>query len=170
MHFTKPCFTIDLARLRAWARLALCWTWSLLTGAAFNPRHMRTRGAITLDQIARFVAELIVVAAMRAARLHARPKPWGNPFPIVGFRQKWLRPTARRAIGARLRAQLRHRDPLVRIIILLHALVHFDAYVARMTPRMIRRLSRLEPRIVVAPPADAVITLAVHTPRAADSS
>jgi hypothetical protein len=54
--------------------------------------------------------------------------------------------------------------------ILLHALAHIDRYVARILPRLKRRLTRISARVIAAPPAHAVRSLAITDICATDSS
>lgn len=162
----------NLARLSAWTKLMLVWMASVWC-ATFQPkaRHLRRRGAVSLNTLAGYVAAIIYMRAVNTLRLEARPKKHHAPFAIPGFKQRLApRNIKRAAHGSWLRKQLRHRDPATRIIILLRALRHADAYAARIMPRLDRRLTRLWPRTIARALADALRSLAAPKLRAADTS
>lgn len=172
MNFSASPFNAHfVSRLTAWTRHVLMWVWMAFEGARTSPRHRRQRGHLSLDHLAFYIARAVVFRAIQNLGLAHRPCPRLRLFAIPGFKQRTEpRDLKRAAIGAWLRRQLRHRDPRVRLALMARVLTHMDDYVARTMHRLRGRLTRLLPRIVRAPHADALVTLAMPMLEAADSS
>jgi hypothetical protein len=149
----------------------LVWFAGVFTGAMKYSRRLRRYGDLTLNHLATQIAALIYHRAVNLLSLYARPQQIVRVFGVRGFRQRTgPKSLVRAAHGSWLRKALRHRDPATRICILLHALAHIDRYVARILPRLKRRLTRISARVIAAPPAHAVRSLADVEACAADSS
>ena len=160
-----------LGRLATWSQLMLVWFVGAFTGAMKNSRRLRRYGDLTLNVLAAQVAALIFHRAVNLLALYARPQQMVRVFGTRGFNQRTgPKSLVRAAHGSWLRQALRHPDPVARISILLHALAHIDRYVARILPRLKRRLTRISARVIAAPPAHALRSLAGVEPCAADSS
>jgi hypothetical protein len=164
-----------IARLIAWLQAMLAWAASVLfTDVAQSRRRIRQRyGFLSLDPLARLVRDLAIVRAADLMHLRARPRFRGvRNAAAHGFRRCTTRGAWRRAIaGSRLRNALKHRDPLQRIQRLLAAIADIDAFARRyLAPRARRRLTRLFPLLVFAPPAAPLIALAAPEPYAANTS
>ncbi|MBN8606986.1 MAG: hypothetical protein J0L81_08725 [Caulobacterales bacterium] len=160
-----------LERLTTWSRLMLVWFVGAFTGAMKNSRRLRRFGDLTLNALATQVAAIIFHRAVNLLSLYARPQQVVRVFGTRGFKQRTgPKSLIRAAHGSWLRKALRHRDPAARISILLHALAHVDRYVARILPRLKRRLTRISARVIAAPPAHAVRSLADVEACVADSS
>jgi len=163
------CTEQRLARFITWARLMLGWVAMLMFSIGFKPdtRRLRRHGSVSVDGLARMVRNLIIIRAsqiMPAPTLRAPPR---RNFAPAGFtRRLERRQFLRSCAGSRLRRALRGRDPATRISVLLAALRDIDA-LARLVKR---RLTRLRPVLPTEPPHDALRTLAIHAPCAADSS
>ncbi|MBC7769728.1 MAG: hypothetical protein H7124_13185 [Phycisphaerales bacterium] len=158
-----------LARLIAWARLALVW-FAMLMFAAAPPRNRRRLGRfalLSLDDLARLVRNLILARAAQLAGVgRAKRAPCRNYAPSGFSRRLRPRQVARSLAGSRLRRALRHRDRATRISILLAALRDLDAHARNVA----RKLTRLAPIIALQPPHHAVRTLARLPLVAADTS
>jgi len=166
---STPCTEQRLARFITWARLMLGWIAMLMVSTGFkpDPRRLRRYGHLSLDRLARMVRNLIIIRAcqiMPAPRLRAPPRR--NVAPAGFTRRLERRQFLRSFAGSRLRRALRARDPATRISVLLAALRDIDV-LARLVKR---RLTRLRPVQPTEPPHDALRTLAIHAPCAADSS
>jgi hypothetical protein len=149
----------------------LVWVAGAFIGAFTTSRRLRRYGDITLNALATQVAALIFHRAVNLLSLYARPQQIVRVFGTRGFKQRTgPKSLVRAAHGSWLRKALRHRDPVARISILLHALANIDRYVARVLPRLKRRLTRISARVIAAPPAHAVRSLAITDICAADSS
>ena len=160
-----------LERLATWSQLMLVWFAGAFVGAFTKSRRLRRYGDLKLNALATQVAALIFHRAVNLLSLYARPQQTVRVFGMRGFKQRTgPKSLVRAAHGSWLRKQLRHRDPVARISILLHALANIDRYVARILPRLKRRLTRISARIIAAPPAHAVRSLACVEICAADSS
>ncbi len=160
-----------LETLATWSQLMLVWFVGAFTGAMKNSRRFRRYGDLKLDALATQVAAIIFHRAVNLLRLYARPQHIVRVFGVRGFHQRTgPKSLIRAAHGSWLRKALRHRDPVARISILLHALANIDRYVARILPRLKRRLTRISARVIAAPPAHEVRSLADVEPCAADSS
>jgi hypothetical protein len=165
-----------IARLVAWLRAMLAWASSVLFADAARPnrRHIRQRyGFLSLDLLARLVRDLAVIRATDLTHLRARPRFRGvRNAAAHGFRCCTKRGAWKRAIaGSRLRKALKHRDPLQRIQRLLAAIADIDAFARRhLAPRAKRRLTRLFPVLMFAPPAAAFVSRPMPEPCAANTS
>ena len=160
-----------LERLATWSRLMLVWIVGAFIGTMKNSRRLRRFGDLTLNALATQVAAIIYHRAVNLLRLYARPQEIVRVFGTRGFKQRTgPKSLIRAAHGSWLRKALRHRDPVARISILLHALANIDRYVARILPRLKRRLTRISARVIAAPPAQQVRSLALADICAADSS
>jgi hypothetical protein len=149
----------------------LVWFAGAFVGAIKNSRRFRRYGNLTLNALATQVAAIIYHRAVNLLSLYARPQQMVRVFGVSGFKQRTgPKSLIRAAHGSWLRKALRHRDPVARISILLHALANLDRYVARILPRLKRRLTRISARVIAAPPAHAVRSLADVDVCAADSS
>ena len=164
------------ARLTAWLSAMLAWAGSVLFADAARPsrRHIRQRyGFLSLDPLARLVRDLAIVRAADLAHLRTRPRFRGvRNAAAHGFRRCTARGAWRRAIaGSRLRNALKHRDPAQRIQRLLAAIADIDAFARRyLAPRAKRRLTRLFPILMLAPPAAPFFALAAPEPCAVNTS
>jgi hypothetical protein len=77
----------------------------------------------------------------------------------------------RATAGARFRKALKARDARERMRRLVEAISDIDGFVRRyLVGRALRRLTRLDAVVMLAPPADAVQSLFAPEPRATDSS
>jgi hypothetical protein len=160
-----------LERLATWSRLMLVWFAGIFAGVCTKSRRLRRYGDLTLDRLAAQVAAIIYHRAVNLLSLYARPQETVRVFGTRGFHQRTgPKSLIRAAHGSWLRKALRHRDPVARISILLHALAHIDRYVARILPRLKRRLTRIAARVIASPPAHALRSLARVETRATDSS
>ena len=149
----------------------LVWFAGAFIGAVTKSRRLRRYGDLKLNALASQVAALIFHRAVNLLSLYARPQQTVRVFGMRGFKQRTgPKSLVRAAHGSWLRKALRHRDPVARICILLHALANIDRYVARILPRLKRRLTRISARVIAAPPAHAVRSLADVGVCAADSS
>lgn len=161
------------ARALVWARLMLMWLARFVFGDARLPkwRHVVQRHEYaSLDRLARLVRNLIVVRAVKLARLRRRPRTLRD-FARPGFRRRMHpRQIVRAAFGARLRRALRHRDPLQRLARLLDALANLDVHAAACALRAKRGLTRLHALSSIAPPPVALAAGAGCAPQPADSS
>jgi len=154
------------ARFIAWALALLNWIATGLDhGTPADQRRIRQRDwFFDPDNAARLVRDLILLRALKLARLRALPRHPSRGAPI---RNVHLR---RAAAGSKLRRALDHRDPIQRLTRLIHALRNIDQHAAALARRLKRRLTRLYPRFTLPQASDAVRALAVRAPFAADSS
>jgi len=177
MKHTPPFLTQHrFARLIAWLCAMLAWAAATLFANTTRPkrRHIRQRYAfLSLDYIERLVRELIIVRAADLTHLGARPRLcFVRNRAARGFRRRTARGAMLRSIaGSRLRKALKRRDPAQHLQVLFAALASIDALARRyLLPRAQRRLTRLFPILMFAPPAAALSSLAAPAPHAADSS
>jgi len=152
-----------LARLIAWARLALAWLggmWiALFDLDRRHPFHRQAHAELT--RAANFVANLVVyrvylnLGRPRAGSLKIR----SNARRGFAGRTR-VRSIRRAARGAWLRKLMRHRDLRTRFALIVNALNSIDALAVRAARRLKRRLTRLFALRVVRPPHQALATLA----------
>lgn len=164
-----------IARLIAWLRAMLAWAASVLfADAAPSRRHIRQRyGFLALDPLARLVRDLAIVRAADLTHLRARPRFRGvRNASAQGFHRRTTRGAWKRAIaGSRLRNALKHRDPAQRIQLLLAAIADIDAFALRyLARRAKRRLTRLLPILMFAPPPALFVSRAAPEPCAVNTS
>jgi hypothetical protein len=165
-----------IARLIAWLQAMLAWAASVLFAetARANRRHIRQRYRfLSLDPLARLVRDLAVLRATEFTHLRSRPRLRGvRNAAECGFRRRTTRGAWRRAIaGSRLRKALKHRDPAQRIQLLLAALADIDAFARRyLIARAKRRLTRLFPILIFAPPVALLVSPSMPEPCAANTS
>ena len=164
-----------IARLIAWLRAMLAWAASVLfADVAPARRHIRQRyGFLSLDPLERLVRALIIIRAPELTHLRSRPRsPAARNAAAHGFRRRTSRAAWMRTIvGSRLRKALKHCDPAQRIQRLFAALANIDAYARRyLAPRAKRRLTRLFPILMSAPPAAAFVSRLMPEPCAANTS
>jgi hypothetical protein len=167
MHRPRPTISQQrFTRLIAWALGILVWIATALDhGTPADQRRIRQRDwFFDPDNAARIVRDLIVLRAIKLARLRALPR---RPTHGATTRNIHLR---RAAAGSRLRHAINHRDPIKRLKRLIHALRNIDQFAAALVRRLKRRLTRLYPRLTTPQAADAVSVLARTSPVAADSS
>jgi hypothetical protein len=168
MNFiARPISQHHRARLIAWTLSMLLWTLQVLCGGAvFTSRHERQRHTrMSLDWLTRRVKLLIISRANDLSRLRMRR----CRFDYRG-RPNILKPGLVNAlIGGRVRRALKRKVIVQRIIALIHALAHIDAYAALVAKR---RLTRRWLHLFALPPAPPARLVALAAPDAvcADSS
>jgi hypothetical protein len=162
------------ARITLWARPMLAWLMAALFSQSVRVDRRRIRQRYrfaSLDWIERLVCALAIIRAIAITGIAKRTRALRNAAP-TGFRRR-IRPSAgwRATVGSRLRKALKHRDPRQRIQRLLAALADIDAFARRhLVRRALRRLTKLCAIILIAPPADTIVSLAAPSACAADTS
>ncbi|WP_395644994.1 hypothetical protein [Terricaulis sp.] len=164
-----------LARIILWARTMLAWLASVLFADAkpASRRRIRQRyGFAGLDWAARLVRGLAIIRAAEITGIRPVPRPQLRNAARPGFRRRITRGGIGRALaGARFRKALKARDPQQRLQLLLAAATDIDAFARRyLVRRLLRRLTKVCAVLMRAPPADALSSLAMPAPCAADSS
>jgi hypothetical protein len=167
-----PLTTHRCARLIAWGRLMLVWLSAVMfADHRAARRHIRTRYPMCdANRFARYIGNLILMRAL-ADKPHLRASGLLQQNPRPGLRTK-ARPqrALRAARGSLLRKCLRHCDLRTRIGIFMYALDNLDELARVLSPRLARRLTRLQPILMQPCAAEALRSLATPTPHAADSS
>lgn len=155
-----------ITRLIAWVLGVLVWIATALDhGTSADQRRIRQRDwFFDPDNAARIVRDLIVLRALKLARLRPLPR---RPTHGAPTRNIHLR---RAAAGSRLRRALNHKDPVQRLTRLINALRNIDRHAAALVRRLKRRLTRLYPRLTTPQAAEALRMLAHAAPFATDSS
>lgn len=152
-------------RLVLWALAMLAWIASVVAGMKPRRRHLDQRGDISLDWLAGLAKRLILIRA--ADMIAARPR---RPDFFKHGRDLHRRHFMRSAFGSALRRALKHRDPVQRIVILISAVTHLDAWAARFTKRLHRGFSRLWAIAPAPTPAALILGPPAPPPARADSS
>ena len=152
-------------RLVLWALTMLAWIGAVLAGVVPNRRRQRQRGDVSLDTLADFIKQLVLMRDAEVSDVeyeralfsrHDRDLRCAHVF--------------RSVIGSKLRRALRHRDPARRIALLIHALKHLDVLTADFARRVRRGFTRLWPILPALMPAVAIRAAAVPALAAPDSS
>jgi hypothetical protein len=163
------------ARIVTWAKTMLAWLAMALFAddAPIHRRRIRQRYRFaSLQTIERLVRALALIRTIEITRIRKRPRPPLRNAAPAGFRRRMRRSGLMRATaGARFRKALKARDARERMRRLVEALSDIDGFVRRyLVGRALRRLTRLDAVVMLAPPADAVRSLFAPEPRGADSS
>jgi hypothetical protein len=175
MHSSPPIVSAHrLARLLAWARLALAWA-AMVLFSEDAPlldlrRCIRRVRLLSLDRLARMVRNLVIVRAAQMAGPRARRRTV-RAFAPPGFARR-MRPSRilRSCGGSALRRVLRDRDPARRMARITEALRDIDRLARKLVRRLRRGLTRLRPLVMRRPPSSLVCSFAAPAPFAADTS
>jgi hypothetical protein len=137
-----------------------------------NRRHIRQRyGYAAIGWAERLIANLALIRAVELSGVAARFYPNKRNAAPTGFRRRMRGVSLRAALGARARKAIRSPDAFKRIQLLIAAFADIDAFARRyLVKRAITRLTRICAIIMIAPPAEAVRTLAAPAAAAADTS
>lgn len=162
------------ARLVRWAVTMLSWIALVLFSDTVAPhRHARQRYRfVSLLWLKKLLCSLALVRAVQMAGVRRTPLRRVRDGAPSGFRRRVNRPVKMRAIlGSSLRKALRARTARERIARLLDAFTDLDGFARRyLVPRALRRLTKLCAIVMRAPPADAILSAAAHSPAHADTS
>jgi hypothetical protein len=175
MHSSPPIISNHrLARLLAWARLALAWAAMMLfsdSAPLLDLRRCIQRfRLLSLDRLARLVRNLVIIRAAQMAGPRARRRS-ARASASPGFVRR-MRPARilRSCGGSQLRRVLRDRDPARRMARIIEALRDIDQLARKLVRRLRRGLTRLRPLVMRRPPSSLVCSLAAPAPFAADTS
>lgn len=155
-----------LARITTWLASVLLW---FVRGAPLKRSGHRHRDNIPITKLRRAVRDIILI---HTAQLLRAPEP--RPFrdsAAKGFRLRRKRLQLRACGGAWLRRQLRAQGGFIaQVRHLFAALTDVRRFAAQLAKRRQRGLKRLRVLSIVAPPAEACMSLNAPAPPSFNSS
>jgi hypothetical protein len=166
MKLIRPILsTHRLRRLALWTLTVLHWiAANLIHQRAITPRHRTQRGDISLQWLARLVANLIAIRALHILGAQRKASYWRHGRDL---RRRHYR---RSLLGSKLRRALKHRDLATHIAQLITLLRNLDKEGARLAFRIRHRLRRLWRIMPAIAPAEAPYGAPASSPALSDSS